>query len=80
MIGGKNGKGKIIMTDTINLDMITMKTIKVWNKLIGRHVEYPDESELTNKETVVMPLDEYLKKNYKTKTHNIKEQSLMMNK
>ena len=50
-----------------------MKTVKVWNKLVGRYVEYPDESELTNKETVVMPLDEYLEKNYKTKTHNIEE-------
>ena len=41
-----------------------MKTVKVWNKLIGRYMEYLDESELTNKETVVMPLDEYVKKNY----------------
>ena len=41
-----------------------MKTVKKFNKLVGRYVEYPDESELTNKETVVMPLSEYVKKNY----------------
>ena len=62
---GRMEKKKIIMTDTINLDNHTMKTIKIWNKLIGRYIEYPDESELTNKETVVMPLSEYIKKNQK---------------
>ena len=41
-----------------------MKTIKIFNKLVGRYVEYPDDSELTNRETVVMPLDEYVNKNY----------------
>ena len=40
-----------------------MKTVRVFDELTGRYVEYPDESELTHKETVVMPLDEYLKKN-----------------
>jgi len=41
-----------------------MKTIKIFNKLVNRYIEYPDDSELTNKETVEMPLDEYINKNY----------------